>query len=319
LCPHCTEGKQEEAAKLTQAALVATKDTHDAYMLTLTIPTTKSVSTQVRWLSKSYASFVNAFKSAMIRRGFTPDLGWSKDLTVDTENYKTHLHLHLILRIKKGFDKGDLESIVFEQWSRAVKKITNRTVSFKAFYFAEVITSGQASRYLFKAVREALVSKNKVEAFKNRVSWFGLMDLISQGRDDLLDTYHSVIDAMKRQKWFVLSKKMRADALAALELEEDDKLDDQEEDERTITPIRASPQTHAALADAGAIPTLLYVLKTKKDGDAEVERLRELVDGWSRILSRWNLDTTLIPEAIHDFKEWMSFVSGSCAVSGSTG
>jgi hypothetical protein len=92
--------------------------------------------------------------------------------------------------------------------------------------------------------------------------------------------YRSFILAVKGRKWFFLSKKMKADFVEPVAGEDVLAIVGEEEEDR-ITPMLPSPRFHMAVADSGYLWLLYLVLRTKKDGDIEVETLRYLVEKYS--------------------------------------
>jgi len=216
---------------------------------------------------------------------------------------KTHLHRHIIARVKKGTNVEELEEIVRNAWHRAVRTNTSRHSIDRAFYFQPIDDNAASINYLFKTVREVMNSGTKNKAYGNRLSWLGLIEAIANGKEHLIGLYRSTMNAMRGRRWFGISVSMKKDyvepveEIASIETVE-------EQEERFITAIEATPQIHNAIATAGALATLRKVLMTNRDGDRDIEEFRLLVHKWKPILHRTNQDTKQFDLAVIDFSLW---------------
>jgi hypothetical protein len=289
-CQYCANKKHLEVSEKITNIISNTKERYAWGMLTLTIPTDCSVFKQVHVLKSAYSTWVKSIRQYARRNGEDIAVSWSLDATFDLATGKQHLHKHAIVRTDKAsrLDWGDR---LFRLWQKAVRDVGGGDVVRRAFYFEGIETAGRAAKYLFKAAREAIVSQSKSMGFGDRVGFNGLADAIlrSSSRsspcrkyslDSLVEMYRSFILAVKGRKWFFLSKKMKADFVEPVAGEDVLAIVGEEEEDR-ITPMLPSPRFHMAVADSGYLWLLYLVLRTKKDGDIEVETLRYLVEKYS--------------------------------------
>jgi hypothetical protein len=288
-----------------------TQEKYNYYLGTLTFSTDCGVAEQAKSLQVAYNRWIRTINSKMKNRNSVFHCSWSNDITVDTAIFKTHLHRHFICRVPVEF-KGDLATLLYNSWESTVRRHTNRTTVSAAFHCEPVADTVAGSRYLYKTCREMAVHRNK-NTTGTRLSWFGLGEAILNGAEHLIGIYREIVSSMKGKRWFGMSLKMKADYNEDLALlEEEQRKERNEQEQRFITTIEATPQIHNAICDAKALVTLRCVLATNTDGDKDIEAFRSLVEKWKPILHRDNEDTRLIDEAAQEFYDWA--VSTSCGL-----
>ncbi len=290
-CQYCANKKHLEVSEKLTNIISNTKRRHGWFLLTLTCSTSCSIFKQVHVLKSAYDTWIDSVRKYARRNGEDIAVSWAFDATFDLATGKHHLHKLAIVRTNKD-SRLDWEDRLFRLWRSAVRGAGGGDVVRKAFYFEKVETEGKAASYLFKAAKESLVSQSKSMGFGERVGFNGLADAIlkaSSGSnpcrkyslDSLVEMYRSFILAVKGSKWFVLPKKMKDDFLEPTPEEDVLAIVGEEEEEDRITPMKPSPHFHRAVADSGYLWLLYLVLRTKKDGDIEVEMLRYLVEKYS--------------------------------------
>ena len=300
LCVKCGRAKQEETADFVERIIRKTNDKYDYFIGTLTFSTDCSFEEQTKSLQIAYASFVKNLRAGLRYWNIPVSIAWSNDATFDTITHKGHFHRHFIARVPKG-DGDMLYQKMFSCWQRAVRTKTNRSVVEAAFKCDPIESAQAASKYLYKATREASVHTNK-NLSGQRLSITGLLEAISNGAEHLIKIYQRAVKAMKGKRFFGIPTSWKVedaeiqDVVEVVESEKDDK--------RIITPIEGTPQIHSAIMESGAYTTLMYVLKTKRDGDKEVEDFRNIVEYWKPLLYRGNKQTSLIDDAAKDFYDW---------------
>lgn len=308
LCTVCGNRKEERNIAILDNVIRNTNQDYDYYLVTLTFSTNCQVSEQASSMQTAYSLFVKNIRRKFDYIGASIETSWSNDITVDTETFKCHLHRHCLTRVPKG-TKACVASIMEQAWIRTVRKHTNRDALAIAFDCKAVDDSAGAIAYVYKTAREMAANSGKDTHHTNRVGWLRLLELIQEGREDLIAVYQKIVDAMKGKRWFGLSLKMKADYV---EEEEITSLETTEQEERFITVIEGTPQIHNAIDYGGALYTLRCVLATNTDGDKDIEAFRTLVDKWRPILHRDNEDTRLIDKAAEEFYNWA--LSTSCGL-----
>ena len=316
-CISCGVSKEAKNTAMVIDVIENTKDKYDYYLTTLTIPTGISASTQIKWIKGTYKRFISAFRNRLKKHFIKPEITWGIDQTIDADRKTVHFHKHAIIRVPKGsISQEDLASVTFQNWARALKKETGRSASSKAFYL-KPLEGLSGVRYLFKSVREVLANNSKKLAFRDRLSWYGLLKAIADGRDDLVEIYNKILKAVAGFHMFGISKGMKADWMkleeAKLEqAQEELGAEHQGEEEQRITPIEGTPQIHQAICDSEALYPLMWVLDELKDGDWQVESFRFLVQKWKKKLHPKNADPEPLRQATEDFLAWRIAVeSGS--------
>jgi hypothetical protein len=299
LCTVCGKRKEEQNASILENIIKNTISEFDYFIGTLTFSTDCPIEEQARAMQLAYSKWIQNVRRKARYIGSNVEVSWSNDITVDTITGKCHLHRHFIARVPKA-SSFDCSTVMFGTWQTTVRRHTDRDVMAAGFYCEPIRESGAAIKYLYKTVREVTVHSGKSKHYGNRVSWYGLVDLIYSGKEELVSIYRRVITAMKGKRWHNLSLGMKADYQ---EEEEVTKLENLEE-ERFITKIEGTPQIHSAICSAGALVTLRCVLATNRDGDHDIEAFRTLVDKWKPILHRNNRDTKLSNEAALEFYKW---------------
>lgn len=298
LCTVCGKRKEEQNASILENVIKNTRGEFDYFIGTLTFSTDCPIEEQASAMQLAYSKWIQNVRRKAKYIGSNVEVSWSNDITVDTRTGKCHLHRHFIARVPKAAP-FDCPTVMFSTWQSTVRRHTDRNALAAGFYCEPISESGAAIRYLYKTVREATVHSGKSVHQGNRVSWYGLIDLIHSGKEELVSIYRRVVTAMKGKRWHNLSLGMKAD----YQEEEITKLENLEE-ERVITKIEGTPQIHSAICHAGALVTLRCVLATNRDGDKDIEAFRTLVDKWKPILHRNNRDTKLQDEAIVEFYKW---------------
>ena len=298
LCTVCGKRKEEQNASILENVIKNTRSEFDYFIGTLTFSTDCSVEEQANAMQLAYSKWIQNVRRKAKYRGSNVEVSWSNDITVDTKTYKCHLHRHFIARVPKQ-TSFDCAEVMFSTWQSTVRRHTNREALSHGFYCEPISESSAAIKYLYKTVREATVHSGKSEHYGNRVSWYGLIELIYNGKEELVSIYRRIVEGMKGKRWHNLSIGMKAD----YQEEEITNLETVEE-ERFITKIEATPQIHNAICFAGALATLRCVLATNNDGDKDIEAFRTLVDKWKPILHRNNRDTKLVDKATEEFYKW---------------
>lgn len=283
-CQHCAIKKHIQTAEVLTNIISNSAENKKYWLLTLTIPTACSIFKQVAVLKDAYSTWIDSITKAARRAGEEIAVSWAMDATFDLSTGKHHLHKHAIVRTDRN-TRIDWQRRLYKLWSKAVRRSGGGETTEQAFYFEEVKTSGQAANYLFKAAKEAIINQSKSSPVNsNRVGWNGLADAILGANEDIIDRlvkmYRDFISAVRGRKWFAISKKMKEDYVEPTPEEEVLAIVDVESEER-IKPMTVSPDFHRALCDSGYLWLLYIVLKTKKDGDMEVEMLRYLVEKYS--------------------------------------
>ena len=283
-CQHCATKKHIKTAEVLTNIISNSAKTKKYWLLTLTIPTACSIFKQVTVLKDAYGTWIDSITKAARRAGEEIAVSWAMDATFDLSTGKHHLHKHAIVRTDLN-TRIDWEDRLYRLWSKAVRSKGGGETTKEAFYFKEVKTSGQAAKYLFKSAKEAIINQSKTSPVNsNRVGWNGLADAILGANDDIIDRlvkmYRDFISAVRGRKWFAIAKKMKEDFVEPTPEDEVLAIVDVESEER-IKPMAVSPHFHRALCDSGYLWLLYLVLKTKKDGDLEVEMLRYLVEKYS--------------------------------------
>lgn len=285
-CQHCARKKHIETAEKLINIISNSSKRHKFGLLTLTIPTACSIFKQVIVLKDAYKTWIDSVRKAARRAGEDIAVSWAFDATFDLATGKHHLHKHAIVRTDPN-TKIDWEHRLYRLWSKAVRQSGGGDTTKQAFYFEEIQTSGQAAKYLFKAANEAIINQSKNMGQSTKTGWNGLADAILEAtedtRDRLVKMYRDFISAVKGKKWFYIAKKMNEDYVEPTPEEEvlATLCDTGHEEEQRITPMTVSPHFHRCLCDSGYLWLLYLVLRTKKDGDTEVEMLRYLVEKYS--------------------------------------
>ena len=279
MCFVCGAKRQAKNSAILTNIITNTKDSYNYYLVTLTISTLTSVFRQADTLSKAYGKTIKYLRKAVKRCGSTVEISWANDITIDTASSKVHLHRHAIARVPKGHNL-EIDGMLFRAWKRAVRAVGGGDVVENAYYFQPLDSTDSGVKYIFKMANEALSSHGKKNSFGSRVGWYGLADAILDAtgdvRDRLVEVYRNVVMAMKGKRWFGLSLKMKEDYIEPVEPDCEPVLLETKE-ERKITIGKVSNHVHRAICDSGYLWILEYVLKTKRDGDIEVETLKEIV------------------------------------------
>ena len=283
-CVHCARKKHIRNAEMVTNIISNTAKTYDYGLLTLTFSTDCSVSKQMKTMKAAWSTFQDSVTTHARRCREEISFAWSLDATFCLTSGKTHLHKHAIVRTTK-FSSVDWGHKIYSLWSKAVRKHGGGETSSKAFDYSPVQTAEGASKYLFKSASEALINQSKRNGFGDRVGFYGLVDAILAATPEKLDKlvamYRGFCDAVKRQKWFYIAKKMKQDFVEPTPEEEVLAIVGEEGEERKITPMVVSPHFHRAVCDSGYLWLVYHVLQSKKDGDIEVEMLRYLVEKYS--------------------------------------
>ena len=284
-CQCCATKKHIQTAEVLANIINNTAKSYSYGLLTLTIPTARSIFSQVDIIKSSYKTWIKSVRKMAKRAGEDVAVSWAFDATFDTSTGKHHLHKHAIVRVNKT-TSIDWEQRLFDLWKLSVRRHGGGEVSKNAYYFEEVRTSGQAAKYLFKAAKEALVNQSKSSpVLSNRVGFNALADAILVSTEDKLDMlvkmYRDFISAVKGRKWFFIANKMKQDYVEPTEEDEELATMTSVEEEVRIKPMIVSPHFHRALCDSGYLWLLSLVLRMKKDGDIEVDTLRYLVEKYS--------------------------------------
>jgi len=280
MCFVCGYKKQARNSDKLGNIIQNTIDKYEYSLVTLTIPTSRSVYTQARVLQKAYNRTIKYVRKIVKSYGSTFEVSWANDITIDPKSMKVHLHRHAIARLPKGHNL-DINHILFRAWERAVRAVGGGDVVQSAYYFLSIENVDKACKYIIKAATEAMASQSKNNGFGNRIGWYGLADRIlsstGEVKDRFVEVYRNILDAMKGKRWFSLSNKMKADYVEMVEPEDDTELDHLKLEGRKITIGIVQHSIHAAMCDSGMLWVLDYVLKNMNDGDIEVETLKSIV------------------------------------------
>jgi len=235
----------------------------------------------------AYKQWIRTVRQYAKRNGEEIAVSWAMDITFDPSLYKAHLHKHAIVRTTKG-SSIDWAEKMFQLWKRAVRNNGGGDVVRRAFYFEKVDTTERASKYLFKSAREAISTQSKLDGFNGRVGFGGLADLVLKASGEHLDRlvhlYRDFLSAIQGSKWYFIAKTMMEDYVEPTPEEEVIRIveDKEEDDGRIITSMKPNEHFHRALCDSGYLWLLMLVLRTKQDGDPEIEQLRFLIDKYNK-------------------------------------
>ncbi len=286
MCFVCGYKKQARNSDKLGNIIENTTGQYDYSLVTLTIPTSRSVYTQARVLQKAYNRTIKYVRKIVKSYGSAFEVSWANDITIDPKSMKVHLHRHAIARLPKGHNL-DIDHILFRAWERAVRAVGGGDVVQSAYYFQPIESVDKAVKYIFKAATEAMSSQSKGNSFGDRIGWYGLADRIlsstGEVKERLVEVYRNIVDAMKGKRWFSLSNKMKADYVEMVEAEDDTDAESPSVDDRKISIGIVQHSIHAAMCDSGMLWVLDYVLKNMNDGDIEVETLKSIVFQYNQV------------------------------------
>lgn len=309
LCAYCGKKRAMDNCRIVRQVVEQTRDSFSYFMGTLTFSTDTTITKQVQAYKTAMGKALNSIQVRMKKRGLSFSLAWQFDFTYKKTGLKekAHIHAHYIARIEKNSaydDENRLGTVIFESWSNAVKKHTDRSINSQGFHNKRMKTDTDAGiRYLFKAIKEVSNSVMKTRhKTADRIGYLELLDEIGnrktpyQVRDRMVASMNETIRALKGLRLFAIPKTWKEG------IEFSDETETETETDRVIEPISTDNEIHSAIARANALPVLVWVLKNLRDGDGPVEDLRAFCDYWKG--QKRDSDRVGIEK---DFREWKTF------------